>query len=163
MRFRKLRIAWSAWWGLLTVLLIVMWVRSYYRFDVVRVDPIYKAYSVGGQSGSGCLVIDYVDSYTPAFPQTTFRYQTTNMEQLRADLQQGDAPLPSRVWGTFHARLTPRYGSVTVPYWFLVLAAASCISFPWLPWWSSYSVRALLLATTLAALGLGYVSRLARR
>jgi hypothetical protein len=154
MSFRKLRIAWSAGWGLLTVLLVVLWVRSYYWFDVVRLDPVYKAYSVGGQSGSGCLVIDYVDSYTPAFTQAKFRYQSMNMEQLRADLQQGDAPLPSRVWGTFHASLTRRYGSVTVPYWFLVLTAASCVSFPWLPWWTSYSVRALLLAMALEAGGL---------
>src|SRR5215212_550767 len=30
MRFRKLRIAWSVFWGLSTVLLIVLWVRSYW-------------------------------------------------------------------------------------------------------------------------------------
>ena len=30
MKYRKLRIAWSAFWGLAAVLLIVLWVRSYY-------------------------------------------------------------------------------------------------------------------------------------
>jgi hypothetical protein len=30
MRFRKLRIAWSVFWGLNGVLLIVLWVRSYW-------------------------------------------------------------------------------------------------------------------------------------
>jgi hypothetical protein len=29
MKFRKLRIAWSVGWGLLAVLLVVLWVRSY--------------------------------------------------------------------------------------------------------------------------------------
>src|SRR3954470_19207851 len=35
MRFRKLRIAWSVFWGLACVLLIVLWGRSYWRWDVV--------------------------------------------------------------------------------------------------------------------------------
>src|SRR6476659_1067575 len=30
LRFRKLRIAWSVFWGLACVLLIVLWVRSYW-------------------------------------------------------------------------------------------------------------------------------------
>src|SRR6478609_7250090 len=33
MRFRKLRIAWSVAWGLACVLLIVLWVRSYWWCD----------------------------------------------------------------------------------------------------------------------------------
>src|SRR6476619_5839896 len=35
MRFRKLRIAWSVVWGLACVLLIVLWVRSYWLTDGV--------------------------------------------------------------------------------------------------------------------------------
>ena len=34
MRFRKLRIAWSVVWGLATVLLIVLWVRSLWEIDI---------------------------------------------------------------------------------------------------------------------------------
>ena len=33
MRFRKLRIAWSVVWGIACVLLIVLWVRSYWSVD----------------------------------------------------------------------------------------------------------------------------------
>src|SRR4051794_19852377 len=33
MRFRKLRIAWSVFWGLACVLLVVLWVRSYWWED----------------------------------------------------------------------------------------------------------------------------------
>src|SRR6266480_1420576 len=36
MRFRNLRIAWSIFWGLLTLLLIVLWARSYWRVDIFR-------------------------------------------------------------------------------------------------------------------------------
>src|SRR3954466_661269 len=34
-RFRKLRIAWSAFWGIACLLFIVLWVRSYSHNDVI--------------------------------------------------------------------------------------------------------------------------------
>ena len=37
MRYRKLRIAWSAWWSIACVLLLVLWVRSYFRADLATV------------------------------------------------------------------------------------------------------------------------------
>src|SRR5262245_41811296 len=41
MRFRKLRIAWSVVWGVVAVLLVVLWVRSYFGCDLIqRVDLI---------------------------------------------------------------------------------------------------------------------------
>src|SRR5947208_1113873 len=36
LRYRKPRIAWSVFWGLACVLLIVLWVRSYWRRDIVE-------------------------------------------------------------------------------------------------------------------------------
>jgi hypothetical protein len=35
MRFRKLRIAWSVFSGVVAVLLIALWVRSYFRHDAL--------------------------------------------------------------------------------------------------------------------------------
>ena len=35
MGYRKLRIAWSVVWGIATVLLIVLWVRSYWKAEAV--------------------------------------------------------------------------------------------------------------------------------
>src|SRR6185295_19427494 len=48
MRFRKLRIAWSVFWGAACVLLIVLWVRSYWWFDEAAYNCEYK--STGWQS-----------------------------------------------------------------------------------------------------------------
>jgi hypothetical protein len=45
MKYRKLRIAWSIGWGVLCLLLVVLWVRSYYtagRSMIVR-SPIWTA------------------------------------------------------------------------------------------------------------------------
>src|SRR5690349_20538275 len=36
MKYRKLRITWSVMWGLVCALLIVFWVRSYWRFDTAE-------------------------------------------------------------------------------------------------------------------------------
>src|SRR5262249_38692004 len=38
MRYRKLRFAWSVFWGLATVLLIALWVRSYTWMDVLGIS-----------------------------------------------------------------------------------------------------------------------------
>src|SRR5262245_56059937 len=35
---RGLRIAWSVWWGILCVLLVVLWVRSYWFKDELTVE-----------------------------------------------------------------------------------------------------------------------------
>lgn len=168
MKYRRLRIAWSIAWGVVAVLLMVMWVRSYSWFDAARIDPIYKAYSIGGQSGSGGLTLDCVNSFTPGFPQTTFRYQCTRLDELKAGLRQSgySDPFPSRVWGYgFEARLSRNFIRVIVPYWFLALAAASGVALPWLPWhklsWR-FSLRTLLIVTTLVGLVLGAVVWLMR-
>src|SRR5262245_49963380 len=38
MRFRKLRIAWSVFWGVACLLLIVLWVRSYWWNDLLLIQ-----------------------------------------------------------------------------------------------------------------------------
>src|SRR6185295_8758219 len=46
-RFRKLRIAWAVFWGLACVLLIVLWVRSYWGVDLVNVKGVQLTSAVG--------------------------------------------------------------------------------------------------------------------
>ena len=64
MRYRKLRIAWSVFWGLACVVLVVLWVRSYSGTDMVefvRVDDrpsvvrirTLSAFSTRGRIGIG--------------------------------------------------------------------------------------------------------------
>src|SRR5690242_16490104 len=45
MRFRKLRIAWSVFWGIACVPLIVLWVRSYAYIDILDA-PITASRSI---------------------------------------------------------------------------------------------------------------------
>src|SRR3954451_17185227 len=53
MRFRKLRIAWSVFWGLAAVLLIVLWVRSFWYAD--HADYILSGDLYGIESACGSL------------------------------------------------------------------------------------------------------------
>ncbi len=51
MRFRKLRIAWSVVCGIACVLLVVFWVRSYFKVDYVFYDTAQKTYSMASYHG----------------------------------------------------------------------------------------------------------------
>src|SRR5689334_2821902 len=53
MKYRKVRIAWSAAWGVAAVLLVVLWVRSYYVVDrFVRINASCQVEMVGSNSGT---------------------------------------------------------------------------------------------------------------
>jgi hypothetical protein len=60
MKFRKLRTAWSVGWGLLAVLLIVLWVRSVERWERVYLG-ISKSIGINLQSGNGQVKLVYTD------------------------------------------------------------------------------------------------------
>jgi hypothetical protein len=63
MKYRKLRIAWSVAWGIVAVLLIALWVRSYWVADVIgRTSPLRE---VIWESNRGSL------SYVRFVPHTS--------------------------------------------------------------------------------------------
>jgi hypothetical protein len=71
MRFRKLRIAWSVGCALACVLLITLWVRSYWRADSL-VLSISKTYQIEMQSVPG-RCIAFV-AYAPSLDDVEIRY-----------------------------------------------------------------------------------------
>src|SRR3954452_16583681 len=68
LRRTKLRIAWSVFWGVACVLLIVLWVRSYWRREVIaRMTPgIFLTRIV---SNSGSVYFFYQDMGVPVPPE----------------------------------------------------------------------------------------------
>src|SRR3954451_8568493 len=54
MRYRKLRIAWSVVWGIACLLLIVLWVRSYWQVEMFAV-PLTNKYYFGAAYSPGCI------------------------------------------------------------------------------------------------------------
>ena len=53
-----------------------------------------------------------------------------------------------------------KYSHVIVPYWLLILSTAAITITPWLRWPTRFSLRTLLIATTLVALLLGLIMSL---
>jgi hypothetical protein len=139
-RFRKMRIAWSVAWILLAVLLCVLWVRSYRYYDV----------GTGGiLSMRGNLYITQMLEIQPLYASTDKVAQTM---------------LGTRAFPAADYLMNP-IDAFTIPLWFLVALSASLAPLPWLRWdrrSKRYSLRTLLIATTLVAVVLGLVVWAAR-
>jgi hypothetical protein len=132
---RLLRIAVSAVFGILCLLLIALWVRSYYRLDTVGA---WSSHTVSSMKGR--LVIDgrfFTDERHGE--RSVFPNAGTSIR-----IGSGAAALKSQPVGT--------------PIWFLTFCLATLTSATWLPWikWH-FSLRTLLLAMTFVAVVLGLV------
>ena len=140
MKYRKLRIAWSVAWAVVTVLLCLMWVRSYWIWDLIDngVRPSRGGMSsVAGRIG-GSIAAD------PAWRTSLSAYKW--YATPRQPSQRGYRWLPS------FERNKYRIG-MGFPYWSLVVFSVTLASTPWLRW--RFSLRTLLIATTLVAVLLG--------
>lgn len=145
-RYRRLRIAWSVMWGVVAVLLCVLWVRSYYRADIVRSKALLaEAISVRGK-----LKLSRIDHF-PASPNfDSYPFGERAAEVIDEHVHRFSE---SNGFGLYGGR------SVLFPYSFaaacsLVMAAAA--------WVTRFSLRTMLVATTLIAVGLGLIIWLAK-
>jgi hypothetical protein len=146
MKYRKLRIAWSVGWGVLCIALIVLWVRSYWRWDAFiskrSVKTTFGVISVGGR-------IAFTSVSDP--PQFTTQQVTGFRSEPRSEFPDF---LPEAVLG--FCFVSTEYATVlTLPHWFLTLVEAIAVAVPWLPW--RFSLRTLLIAMTVAGIGLGWI------
>jgi hypothetical protein len=141
LRFRKLRIAWSVACGVLCLLLIALWVRSYWRYNALFVpQPKLEIQSIYG-------VLWACD------PGPDFKISNWFLSDKDAAGLEKSQIFPSvKSLGTFHL-----YPTLAVPYWFLALIAATFGVIPWLPWSTSFSLRTLLIGMTAVAAILGLI------
>jgi hypothetical protein len=134
MKHRKLRIAWSVAWGIVAMLLVALWVRSFYYLDSVQLPLGGSVSSVGGRV-LACRPV----GLTPLVP---------------------DVPFPDSRFGIMSAPLntfsvTSGSGGATLPFWSTALLSAVMMTAFWLP--NRFSLRTLLIATTLVAVVLGLI------
>jgi hypothetical protein len=152
---RYLRIGFCATCGIACVLLIVLWVRSYYVSDAafMRISQStgYNSSSMQGQltlrretiDGSGFYgnmgILDWVWTAHP--PGAFLRYPT----KFGFDLRQ-----------------VPYF--IVFPYWALVFVSVVLAAMPVLNWrrLTRFSLRTLLIGTMLVAVGLGMLAWLMR-
>ena len=133
MRFRKLRIAWSATWSVAFVLLIVLWVRSYWQINT----------------------LDNLHGYTIVVTQGRLDLR----ERVKYPALPTVAEFISNPW--LLTRPTPSPPAIVVvasiPLWLLVAFGSQLAAAPWIPLRKSFSLRTMLIATTLVAVVLGLI------
>lgn len=147
---RKLQIAWSVAWAIVCALVLALWVRSYWRFDWVSI-PITSAVFLSVNSGNGRI-----------YASTPFA------SAMRANPAKPAAFVSEWRWWSrepsdaYFQRVTVFGGGwdnnsfrVRFPHWFLTLLLATVAALPWFRW--HFSLRALLIATTVLAVLLGTV------
>jgi hypothetical protein len=152
MKYRKLRIAWSALCGILCLLLIALWVRSYKWVDTVayRASPptVYFAFSYDGVIRFGK---DSISNWQSVGPFDGIL--------LRSESWAGYTSEVFDVWpfGKVIRGFVDRNWSLggQIPFWFAVLVSGALGSAPWLRW--RFSLRTLLIGMTLVAVGLGII------
>jgi hypothetical protein len=146
MKFRKLRIAWSVFWGVAIVLLIVLWVRSYWRQEVL-IWRIAGNVSMSGSSFRGTLGIAGTDLQPATYPGVA------PPRFLFVSRSDGFYPM-DKAWSfgaNYHAAFA------TVPIWFAILFISGLAAAPWMRWSRRFGLRTLLIAMTLVAMVLGLI------
>jgi hypothetical protein len=154
MRFRKLRIAWSVFWGLACVLLIALSVRSFYWRDSIYHDPPAKPDGqlpdiVGVISFHGNVILtQYIDPFSEA-----------EGWGIANELLDDDIEIPATTLG-FALRRDTDGVSVSIPYWLLIAVCGTLAVATWID--GGFSLRALLIVTTLIAVVLGLIVWISR-
>lgn len=134
---RKVRIAVSVFVGVLTVVMCVLWVRSYWRMDWVTIH--FGGSGVSAASLTGAIVFNFQKQFVP------HREIRLWSRQIPAE----DAERYSAL--TFLWNLDINLFVFVVPHWFL--AAIVALGAALLP--IRFSLRTLLIVTTLVAVVLG--------
>jgi hypothetical protein len=137
MRYRKLRIAWTMFCGIACVLLIALWARSFWASDNVK--WVYSTpRGIGATVFNGHILV------------SNYIYVGANRVEWRLNRSPDDAPV---MW-----ILGLKYGpdSVVLPLWLLAVISAALSFVPWFSF-KRFSLRTLLIATTLVAAMLGVI------
>jgi hypothetical protein len=146
MRFHKLRIAWSVFWGLACVLLIALWVRSPKACDLI------SKRDASGMTTTFCSSAGKVWFYRSVPPKPKIARATVptphGWKYTRIEVEGNAEPQPF----VFH--LGAGKQKIQFPDSVLVMACTIVGAAPWI---RRFSLRTLLIAITLVAVGLGII------
>jgi hypothetical protein len=161
MKFRNLRIAWSVGWGLLAVLLCMLWVRSHSIYDAIGWhSKTSMYYSLSSQYGH----ITFVKGYSPIITTAGVNYSIGH-KALEPFVGSPSEPELSSLlglrWYCSHGVRAFREFILALPHWLVLLFTIVVAAAPWLRW--RFRLRTLFIATTLVAVMLGLIVYAVRR
>jgi len=129
-----MRLGFSGLCVVAAILLILLWVRSYFRLDILR------PWGHDLQVFSGEMLID--ETWIPSSSTSSSHWNEDTCESV--DLTE--------------TVLTPAGTGITIPFWLptvMLLSLATIAALPWIRW--RFSLRTLLIATTFLAAILGLI------
>jgi hypothetical protein len=141
---KYLRIAVTALSMTACVLLVALWVRSYWWRDSIAISSERTVVSRTGFIGI---------ARSPEFARQHRRWSLASLPLGRRD--KGPAP-----WMVLYKSYPLNKSELAVPIWMVLGALIVFTISAWLPW--RFSLRTLLIATTLVAIGFGVVIYIAR-
>jgi hypothetical protein len=161
MNYRKLRIAWSVGWGVICLLLIVFWVRSYRGLEgsvchwvphkcirtMSLLGEVGVAYSHDWENDDVALSKPLDWAGNPNYPYSGIN--GGGYPRLVGRM----SPFKARFH--FQRRLYDWYAGV--PYWFLFVTTAIIGTTPWIPWSWRFSLRTMLVVSALITIALGAI------
>jgi hypothetical protein len=143
---RVLRILWTVFCGIACVLLIVLWVRSNYCVDQVFVPVTKSTYVILGSMPNAFGV--GLGGKSPTVTRAWLNMRT--VEWLKPG---GPSGVPFSGARFFRIYIL----GIMMPYWSGVLLSSAFAILPWVHLPKRFSLRTLLIATTLIACVLGLI------
>lgn len=158
---RYLRIAWTVIFGVLCVLLIGLWVHSYWKYDSVR--GCYKGRFTNIDCISGVVSVTSISPYPSRL--------SWQVAQLPIENPAGQMALRLELWKYKHlgpgiwVRAIGRGWQLAISLWLLTLFSGimAALPAPWIHWQMHFSLRTLLIAMTAVAVVLWFILWMARR
>jgi hypothetical protein len=147
-RFRKLRIAWSVGCVVVAALLITLWVGSYQYYESV-LSSFGNVTSV-----QGTVVCNYFDFWY------AIKHGPGDWALTQGAAERWSNNAPMKRWpGLLLYRHRNGVPCLELQHWFLIALCGLCCVAPWQSWlrWR-FSLRTMLIATTLVAVVLGILA-----
>jgi hypothetical protein len=155
MMYHKWRIVWSVGCGLICLLLIALWVRSYWKIDFIWVPSPGPTQFI---SGRGTLST----SFPNGIRKPVWSFITVSIAEMNADLlARGRKPSIPRRLSPLGFELTQKY--LAISYLYPVILFGILASFVWIRWSNRFRLRTLLVGMTFVAIALGLLVFLANK
>jgi hypothetical protein len=140
MKYRKLRIAWSVLCGVLCLLLIALWMRSYWRADSIQ--AVRAGSTIWYETNRG-VAFFCVQRRLPPVSVPPWSYSSTSSDN--GPTFKHELWLP---WG-------PTVKGIQSPLWLPIVSLAVLAGTPWSYRLRRFSLRTLLIGMTVVAAVLG--------
>ena len=148
MRFRKLRIAWSVVWGVVAVLLLVLWIRSYWWVEILRL-PATRHHVIECNLIPGQVLVGVIDEARLWYPGGCL--STVDFKDIIGSYSVITSRRP-----TYEELLQLKFpGYISLPDWPIVIPTGVLALVPWL--FFRFTLRTLLLAITAVGVLLGLI------